>query len=200
MPEARIGRLLVASLHQAIVDVLPDRVDFYEYWLGAEGLRGGQFTLAQTAAVAGFLRTEGDGYARVMDQAGNFAAEWTLDAMSSLRRRLLEKLPRRMRALAALRIAASAVRTICSTSRVKSRIRGDSAQFDVKTSLFCDVREIQRLPLCSFYGSLAAAMLTRLGLPATAHVEHCRAVDGESCVIALNWPDATRTAVTPLAA
>ena len=31
--DARIGRVLVASLHQAIADVLPDRLEFYENWL-----------------------------------------------------------------------------------------------------------------------------------------------------------------------
>ena len=39
MREAGIGRVLVASLHQGISDVLPLRLLFYENWLNAEGLR-----------------------------------------------------------------------------------------------------------------------------------------------------------------
>jgi hypothetical protein len=39
--DARIGRVLVASLHQSIGDVLPDRLEFYENWLTVPGLREG---------------------------------------------------------------------------------------------------------------------------------------------------------------
>ena len=34
--DARIGRVLIASLHQAIADVLPTRLGFYENWLDAK--------------------------------------------------------------------------------------------------------------------------------------------------------------------
>ena len=44
--DARIGRVLVASLHQAIADVLPDRLEFYENWLTVPGLREGTIGLA----------------------------------------------------------------------------------------------------------------------------------------------------------
>ena len=42
MREAGIGRVLVASLHQGIADILPTRLGFYENWLNAEGLREGR--------------------------------------------------------------------------------------------------------------------------------------------------------------
>lgn len=41
MTEAGIGRLLPASLHQAIADVLPTRLEFYEAWVNPAGLRIG---------------------------------------------------------------------------------------------------------------------------------------------------------------
>ena len=41
MNEAGIGRLLVASLHQGIGDLLPTRLEFYEAWLNPSGLRDG---------------------------------------------------------------------------------------------------------------------------------------------------------------
>ena len=41
MSDAGIGRVLVASLHQGIADILPSRLGFYENWLSAEGLREG---------------------------------------------------------------------------------------------------------------------------------------------------------------
>ena len=46
MSEPRIGRFLVASLHQAIAEVLPDRLEFYENWLSVAGLREGTIGLA----------------------------------------------------------------------------------------------------------------------------------------------------------
>ena len=61
MSEPRIGRVLVASLHQAIADLLPKRLEFYENWLNVSGLREGTIGLAPLSAVLSFLRTEGDG-------------------------------------------------------------------------------------------------------------------------------------------
>ena len=65
MSEAGIGRVLVASLHQAIADILPTRLSFYENWLNAEGLREGTIGLAPLYAVLSFLRQEGDAYTLV---------------------------------------------------------------------------------------------------------------------------------------
>ena len=62
MREAGIGRVLVASLHQGIADILPTRLTFYENWLNAEGLRDGTIGLAPLYAVLSFLRQEGDAY------------------------------------------------------------------------------------------------------------------------------------------
>ena len=62
MSEARIGRVLVASLHQAIADLLPTRLEFYENWLNVAGLREGTIGLAPLTAVLSFLRTEGQAY------------------------------------------------------------------------------------------------------------------------------------------
>ena len=46
MNDAVVGRLLVASLHQAIADLLPTRLEFYEAWLTPGGLREGRIGLA----------------------------------------------------------------------------------------------------------------------------------------------------------
>ena len=62
MSEPRIGRVLVASLHQAIADILPSRLEFYENWLNAHGLREGTIGLGPLSAVLSFLRSEGEAY------------------------------------------------------------------------------------------------------------------------------------------
>ena len=70
MSEARIGRVLVASLHQAIADILPTRLEFYENWLNVSGLREGTIGLAPLSAVLSFLRTEGEAYDLITARAG----------------------------------------------------------------------------------------------------------------------------------
>ena len=62
MNDAGVGRLLVASLHQGIADLLPTRLEFYEGWLNPAGLREGRIGLAPLAAVLSFLRQEGEAY------------------------------------------------------------------------------------------------------------------------------------------
>ena len=64
MSDAGIGRVLVASLHQGIADILPNRLTFYENWLSAEGLRQGTIGHAALLGVLSFLRQEqGNNYA-----------------------------------------------------------------------------------------------------------------------------------------
>src|SRR5262245_40602279 len=105
MTEARVGRLLAASLHQAIAEVLPDRLDFYEEWLHPDGLRDGSIGRAPLSGVIGFLRLEGDNYGRVVSRAGTLAADWTVLSMTAMKRRVVSALPRALRTRAAMRIA-----------------------------------------------------------------------------------------------
>src|SRR6202171_993142 len=97
MREAGIGRVLVASLHQGIADILPTRLGFYENWLNAEGLREGTIGLAALYAVLSFLRGEGDAYQMITTRAGEYAAEWTVQSMSPARRALIRAAPNWLR-------------------------------------------------------------------------------------------------------
>jgi hypothetical protein len=186
MTEARVGRLLAPCLHQAILDQVPQRLDFYEHWLHSEGLRDGSIGLAPMIAVLGFLRTEGAVYEAVVSQAGFLAAEWTIASMSPIERRVIGWLPRPLRARAALGVARRIVSAICSSSKASSRVRRRVAEFSVKSSLFCDVREHQSAPLCGFYRAVASRTLTALGVPAEGRVAQCHAVEGGACVITLD--------------
>src|SRR5690606_25774654 len=128
MTEVHIGRLVGASLHQAIGEWLPQRLDFYENWLHSEGLRDGSIGVAPLMAVLGFLRTEGDGYGRVVERAGQLSAEWSLMSLSPMRQRIIRLLPRRLRVRAALRVAAEISETAGSRSRFIVEGRGKSAR------------------------------------------------------------------------
>ena len=100
--EPRIGRVLVASLHQAIAEALPDRLEFYENWLNAPGLREGTIGLAPLSAVLSFLRLEGEAYNRTTMLAGEYAADWTITSMSAIERRVIQMLPTPLRTRGAL--------------------------------------------------------------------------------------------------
>ncbi len=192
MTEVRIGRLLAASLHQAISEVLPDRLEFYEYWLSSEGLRDGSIGAAPISAVLGFLRTEGPAYDAVVAKAGEFAAAWTVASLAPYRRRTIAWLPRMLRARAALRVAATIVRGVNSASRTSMRVRGQRARVELTSSMFCTVRDARATPLCGFYVAVAIEALRQFDLPAVGTIERCRAVSGGTCVIAL---DVTGTGV-----
>src|SRR4029450_10016450 len=94
MKDARIGRVLVASLHQGIADILPNRLSFYENWLDARGLRLGTIGVAPLTAVLSFLRQEGDAYGMITRRAGEYAAEWTIESLSGARRTAIKASPR----------------------------------------------------------------------------------------------------------
>src|ERR1700687_4802415 len=93
MREAGVGRVLVASLHQGIADVLPMRLGFYENWLNAAGLREGTIGLAPLYAVLSFLRQEGPAYDLITTRAGEYAAEWTVEEMAPLERAFIKAAP-----------------------------------------------------------------------------------------------------------
>ena len=178
MTEPRIGRVLVASLHQAIADVLPIRLEFYENWLNTSGLREGTIGLAPISAVLGFLRTEGEAYPLITARAGKYAADWTVDNLSGFERRVIRALPPALRARAALRTARSLVRSTYPGSRAIVRLRRGRASIDLRGSRFCEVREASASPMCGFYAAAFVHVLELFSLRADGQVSECRASGG----------------------
>ncbi len=187
MSEPRIGRVLVASLHQAIADVLPMRLEFYENWLNVNGLREGTIGLAPLSAVLSFLRSEGPAYGEITTRAGEYAAEWTVRSLPAMERRLIGALPATLRTRAALRTARALVRATYPGSRAIVRVRRDAASIDLRGSLFCEVREASPLPLCGFYAAAIERVLQRLSVAADAEVLECRAAgSGRGCSLSIS--------------
>src|SRR5262245_26422768 len=141
MPEARIGRVLVASLHQSIADILPTRLSFYENWLNVEGFREGTIGLAPLYAVLSFLRQEGAAYDSITTRAGQYAAEWTVESMPSFRRAAIKVAPGWLRKRLLVRLGSDLIRNSYRGSRVVARMRRGTARIDVRASVFCTVRE-----------------------------------------------------------
>lgn len=187
MIDARVGRLLAASLHQAIADELPQRLEFYEEWLRGQGMRDGTIGLAPISGVLGFLRTEGDAYYRVVGRAGCLAADWTLTGLSPVRRRVIRALPRGLRVVAALGVVRTIAQDVCSTTRAVTRLRRRGVTISVRESPFCLTREPQSQPLCGFYAALGAETLRQLALPAEGRAEACRSSGAPSCRVVLEF-------------
>jgi hypothetical protein len=196
MSEPRIGRVLVASLHQAIADLLPTRLEFYENWLNVSGLREGTIGLAPLSAVLSFLRSEGDAYNLITVRAGEYAAEWTVNSLPAFERRVIALLPGPLRARAALRAARALVRQTYPGSRAIMKVRRGIASVDLRGSLFCEVREASVLPLCGFYASAIARVLQLFAFPAEARVSECRAAGGtRGCQMLVHVHGGTATEV-----
>ena len=183
MREAGIGRVLVASLHQGIADILPTRLGFYENWLNAEGLREGTIGLAPLYAVLSFLRQEGEAYHMITTRAGEYAAEWTVQSMPLAQRALLNAAPVWLRRRLLLRLASRLVRSSYMGSRAVSRLRRGKASIDVRASIFCTVREQASRPLCGFYAAAFTRLLALFQMRGRSEVVTCRGTGGATCVL-----------------
>jgi bacteriochlorophyll 4-vinyl reductase len=183
MRDAGIGRVLVASLHQAISDILPTRLAFYENWLHAEGLREGTIGLAPLYAVLSFLRQEGDAYQLITTRAGEYAAEWTVQSMPPAQRWLIKSAPHWLRSRALLRMARRLVRSSYQGSRAISSLRRGTAKVDVRASIFCTVREPVPAPLCGFYAAAFTRLMVLFNIGAHTEVVACRGTGEPSCVL-----------------
>ena len=185
MREAGIGRVLVASLHQGIADILPTRLAFYENWLNAEGLREGTVGLASLYAVLSFLRQEGDAYQMITTRAGEYAAEWTVASMPPARRTLIKAAPPWLRGRLILRLARQLVRESFRGNRAIYRLRKEKASIEVRASVFCTVREPTAQPLCGFYAAALTRLMTLFSLTARAEVVACRGTGEPTCMLSV---------------
>ena len=181
MIEAGIGRLLVASLHQAIADLLPTRLEFYEAWLNPIGLRDGRIGLAPLAAVLSFLRLEGEQYQLVAARAGEYTAEWWVAEMPAFKRTVIRAAPPGLRVRLVMRLAREMVRSTYRGSRAIVRWRKGKGAVDLRGSIFCEVRERVERPLCEFYASSLRRLLLLFSLDAEVGLEQCRATGAAQC-------------------
>lgn len=185
MNEAGVGRLLVASLHQGIADLLPLRLEFYEAWLNPSGLRDGRIGLAPLAAVLSFLRQEGDSYRLIAARAGEYSAEWLVASMPPLERTIIRAAPQRLRLRLVTRVARHMVRSTYGGSRALVRWRAGQAAVDIRGSIFCEVRERADQPLCEFYASAIRRLMYLFNLDVDVGTEQCRATGGGQCQVSI---------------
>ena len=194
MIEAGIGRLLVASLHQGIADLLPTRLEFYEAWLNPVGLRDGRIGLAPLAAVLSFLRQEGEPYQLIAARAGEYTAEWTVADMAAMERAMIRAAPPGLRTWLVMRLARKMIRNTYKGSRAIVRWRKGEGAIDIRGSIFCEVRDRVEHPLCEFYASAIRRLLYLFNLDADVGITQCRAAGAGQCLMIVNVRAATGVA------
>jgi bacteriochlorophyll 4-vinyl reductase len=185
MTEGGIGRLLVASLHQGIADLLPTRLEFYESWLSPSGLRDGRIGLAPLAAVLSFLRLEGEPYRLIAARAGEYTAEWTVADLPAFQRALIRAAPSGLRVHLVMRIARRMIRTTYKGSRAIVRWRKGIGAIDIRGSIFCGVRDRTEQPLCEFYASAIRRLMYLFDLDVEVGTEQCRATGAGQCLMSV---------------
>jgi predicted hydrocarbon binding protein len=185
MNDAGVGRLLVASLHQGIADLLPTRLEFYEAWLNPAGLREGRIGLAPLAAVLSFLRQEGEPYHMVAIRAGKYTAEWTVADLSPTARSFIGRMPPAIRLWLVMRLARRMIKQTYGGSRAIVRWRRGKGAVDVRGSIFCGVREPVEQPLCAFYSSAIGRLMDLFTLDVDVGTERCRATGAGQCIVSM---------------
>jgi bacteriochlorophyll 4-vinyl reductase len=183
MIDAGVGRLLVASLHQGIADLLPTRLEFYESWLNPAGLRDGKIGLAPLAAVLSFLRLEGEPYNLIAARAGEYTAEWTFADLTAMKRSIIRAAPPGLRVHLVMRVARAMVRNTYSGSRAVVRWRKGKGAVDIRGSIFCEVRDSVEKPLCQFYAAAIRRLMHLFGLEVDVGTERCRATGAGRCLM-----------------
>lgn len=185
MTEVSIGRLLVASLHQGIADLLPTRLEFYESWLNPAGLRDGRIGLAPLAAVLSFLRLEGEPYHRIAGRAGEYTAEWTVADLSRPYRALINAAPDSIRRWLAMRVARQMIQNTYSGSKTTVRWRSGRGEIGIRGSVFCEVREPVPDPLCEFYAAAVRRLLYLFKLHVDVGIQQCRGTGAAQCLMSV---------------
>lgn len=176
--DVRVGRVLVAALQQAIAEELPARAEFYDHWLGREGRRDGTLEMAQMIAVVGFLRTEGQGYQRVVERAGRLVAGWVWTDTRGWAPRWLPRLPRWWRSRAMCRRLPAVIAGTYPGTVARATVSRGVVTLRVRESVFCITREAPASPLCAFYAALLVAMFASVNLVVTGQMDRCRAGAG----------------------
>ena len=189
--DATVRRVLLASLHQAIGEVLPARLGFYERWLNPSG-PDVTLGVASFMAMLTFLHQEGEAFELISSRAGHLAAVRSFQELPSLKRAYLRLLPRRARARKAIGLLAQILPSLYPETRVDTTRRRSTVFVGVDGSPFCAVRGSADPPSCSFYSSTITTFLQLLNLGPSVRVSRCRSTGVKSCLLVV-LPDQARS-------
>jgi len=90
-------------------------------------------------------------------------------------------------------VARALVRSSYAGSRAIVTVRRGSARIDVRSSIFCGVREPVPEPLCGFYAAATVRVLELLHVGAVVDVAQCRGTGQPACVLRVRTDGAPAT-------
>ena len=82
-----VERKFVASLHKALEEVAPERLEVFEKWFDPADRRP-QFHIAPVIGAVGYLRRTPALYHQVMEKAGLYASQWSFSDLPQFERKL----------------------------------------------------------------------------------------------------------------
>jgi len=176
----RVGRVLLESLHQAVDEVLPARVEFYERWLKPDATQN--VSAASFAAMLSVLHQEGAASHVIFDFAGQYAAVRSFNGLLALRRAFMRMLPRRLRARMATRLLIRVLARLHGETRIDMSRRRSTVFINVEGSPFCAAAPPAEPPTCRFYSTFILTFLQLFHLRAAVRVTRCRASGVPSCL------------------
>ena len=188
MTEAGIGRVLVASLHQGIADILPDAPGVLRELAEPRGLaprddRPGAAARGAQLPPAGRGGLPPDHAARRASTPPSGRSRRRVTSRRSFTRRL----PRGPRSRAVLRLACRTVRQTYVGTRAIVRLRRGEGTVDLRGSLFCGIRDSSRRAALRLLRAPALSRFFELySLPAAVRLGECRATGDRSCILAVS--------------
>lgn len=181
--DAVVGRVLLASLHQAIAEVLPARLEFYEPWLAPSGPGEQTLGIESFAAMLAFLEQEGELTDAVFSNAGQHAAFRRFAELPTLTRAYLRVLPHQLRAEKVVRLVVEVLPSLYPGSRFDMTRRGGTVFINIDGSPFCGARGPADSPSCGFYAGAVTTFLRLFRLRGSLKVSRCRAAGSKSCLL-----------------
>ena len=82
-----------------------------------------------------------------------------------------------------LGLARRLVHSAYKKSRAASRLRRGTANVEIRSSIFCTVREPVPQALCGFYAAACTRLMLLFGVGAQAEVIACRAMGESTCIV-----------------
>jgi hypothetical protein len=122
----------------------------------------------------------------VTTTAGEYAAQWAVGELPSLRRWAAMRLPGPIRRRVAIGVARTLVTRAYTGSRTRLALRRKVGTIEIKSSIFCGVRDRVPNPLCQFHAAAIARVLAELGIPAQTTIVKCQATGDGACLIEID--------------
>jgi bacteriochlorophyll 4-vinyl reductase len=133
--------------------------------------------------VLSFLRQEGEAYQLIVARAGEYAAEWTVTDMPNFRRSVIRAMPMPLRVRLVMRTARTMIRKTYGGSKGVVRWQKERGAIDIRGSLFCEVRDPVRRPLCEYYRSAIRRVMQLFDVNVDIETKQCRATGAGQCLM-----------------